>query len=164
MTRHRDSDAVENRHKIPGTASRRTVLGAMAAAGLLAGTSTSVTADEHDDNDDDETTIVLGGKVEYWFGLAPEEIEGEENPTIELVDGEDYEIVWINMDGESHDIAIQDEDEADLEEVDEEVDGVGETQTLEFTADEEMDTYYCTIHPETQIGDLEIVENDEDDD
>lgn len=151
--------------------SRRTILKGIAVASLLAGGTGLTAADEHDDevdddevDDDVEEPIVLGGKVDYWFGLSPEEYEGEENPTLELVDGETYEIVWINMDGEPHNIAIQDEDETDLEAVDDEVDEIGETQSLSFTASEEMDTYYCTIHPETQIGDLEIVEDDDDDD
>ena len=158
MTTKRDPTSTDS--------SRRTILKGAAAATLLAGTGNLAAAqdDDDDDNDNDEDIFVLGGHQEYWFGIAPEDIEGEENPTLELDDGEDYEIVWINMDGEPHNIAIQDEDEEHLEETDEEVDEIGETQTLSFTASEEMDTYYCTIHPETQIGDIDIVEDDEDND
>ena len=150
--------------------SRRTILKGAAAATLLAGTGNLAAAQDDDDddndndNDNDEGIFVLGGHQDYWFGIAPEDIEGEENPTLELDDGEDYEIVWINMDGEPHNIAIQDEDEEDLEEVDDEVDEIGETQSIEFTASGDMDTYYCTIHPEDQIGDLEVDNNDNDDD
>lgn len=59
---------------------------------------------------DPEYTIKLGGKVEAWKGIAPEAIAGEDNPTLELTEGETYTLYWVNVDGQPHNIAIEDSD------------------------------------------------------
>lgn len=150
---------------------RRTVLKAAAATGVLASVGgTAATAQDDEENDEDEPIpIVLGGKTEYWLGLAPEPIEGEENPTLQLEADQEYEIVWINLDGEPHELELLDEDEEQLEAADELVEPVGEVQRHEFTATEEVAAYRCTVHPTTMVADVEIgdgfdEELDDDDD
>lgn len=142
-------------------ASRRTFLKATAATGTVVTASSTVVAEDDEEDDGEETEeeprpIVLGGKTEHWFGLSPEPIEGEENPTLQLQVDQEYEMIWINMDGEPHELAILDEDENELEVAGEEVEPVGETQQLEFTATEETALYHCTVHPTTMVGDIEI--------
>lgn len=138
-------------------ASRRTFLKGVAATGAIASAGSSVAAEDDDEETEEEAIpIVLGGKTEHWFGLSPEPIEGEENPTLQLQVDQEYKITWINMDGEPHELAVLDEDETELEVAGEELDPIGETQQLEFTATEEMAIYYCTVHPTTMVGDIEI--------
>ncbi|MHC3438677.1 cupredoxin domain-containing protein [Natrialbaceae archaeon A-gly3] len=166
---------------------RRTVLKIASATGVVAGIgSLGAMADDHDEDDEDDEEaeevedeededeevedepipIVLGGKTDHWLGLVPEPIETEENPTLSVQADRDYEVVWINMDGEPHEFAILDEDGDELEVAGEEVEEIGEVQRFEFTATEELAGYHCTVHPETMVGDVELeeVEDDEDDD
>ena len=44
----------------------------------------------------------------FWL-INSSEIEGENNPTLLLEEGEDYTIEWINADGVNHDLQIWDE-------------------------------------------------------
>ncbi len=141
-------------------ADRRTVLrllGATAAATGLAGTTTAQDDDEtetDDGDEDDRLPIVLGGKREYWLGVAPEEIEGEENPTMELEDGQQYEIVWINLDGLEHELVVETEDGEELAASDSSEDA-GEAVSTTVDASDEMAEYYCSFHPDSMRGDVE---------
>jgi PGF-CTERM protein len=100
-------------------------------------------------------TIELGGDTAAWMGRAPESISGEENPTLELEAGQDYEIVWENVDGQPHNIAIRDSDGNNIEATPT-ITEQGATQTLSFTATEEMATYICEVHPTTMVGDVSV--------
>lgn len=96
--------------------SRRKFLKTAGAAALLGGSVAAVFAQEDDDGEEEEEipTFALGGRVEAWEGLAPSAIADQDNPTLEVVAGETYRIVWRNDDGEPHNIAILDEDDEPL--------------------------------------------------
>ena len=117
--------------------------------------------DEADAESDtpDNVELVFDGDTRAWIGREPADIEGEENPTLELEAGKTYTFTWENADGALHNIVFRDEDGDHLEET-ELMDEEGETQSLEFEATEEMAEYYCEIHPSTMVGDVEIVDED----
>lgn len=115
--------------------------------------------DETDTAEDDGTTdsadVRLDGDASAWRGRAPADIEGEENPTLTLEAGTDYTLVWENLDGVQHNFAIEDENGEDVLASDL-VGEKGATQTVEFTASEEMAEYYCQVHPTTMRGSIEV--------
>ena len=130
--------------------------------------------DEPDDDEENDaeaieiepgTDIELDAQTPGWVGIAPEEIEGEENPTLALQEGEDYTIGWPEEgDGASHNIEIRDEDDEVVDDLETEiVEEPSEDQVLEFTASEEMAQYICEPHETTMVGDFEIVANGNDD-
>ncbi|MHC3439469.1 cupredoxin domain-containing protein [Natrialbaceae archaeon A-gly3] len=129
--------------------SRRTIIRASAAAGVLGTLSSGVSAQQR--------RYELRGRVTNWLGVAPEEIEGVTNPTLEIVPGEEYEVVWENEDGVTHNFAILDDD-GDVVLSTDFVRSSGETQTVEFTAQEEFAEYLCQPHPNTMRGAFELVE------
>lgn len=133
---------------------RRTFLKAAAATGTIAGVGGIVTAQE------DTQTFELGGDSAGWEGRTPSSIEGETNPTLELEAGQTYEITWENVDGQPHDIVMLDESGEELVGT-EIIDEQGATQTFEFEATEEMVEYYCSVHPGTMRGDVQIGEAEE---
>jgi plastocyanin len=104
---------------------------------------------------DGATSYELGGQVPGWQGRAPRQIEGETNPALNLQPGTEYEITWENLDGSPHNIAILDGDGNELEAT-EIVSEQGATQTLTFTATEEMAEYLCQVHPNSMRGELAI--------
>jgi len=102
-------------------------------------------------------TFELSGQVSGWVGQSPPPIEGNTNPTLQMVAGKDYVIAWENMDGHSHNVAIGD-GEGNILERTEVVETTGTTQTLEFTATPKMKTYFSEFDPETMRGKIEIVQ------
>lgn len=100
-------------------------------------------------------TYRFGGEVRAWHGREPEAIADAENPTLELEAGEQYEVVWENMDGAPHDFTIQNADGGVLEQSEETAEE-GATASLTFTARPSMAQYICTIHPSTMVGDIEV--------
>ena len=102
--------------------------------------------------------VALEAHADGWIGGSPDELAGEENPTLEFEAGEEYVVGFVNADGNEHNFAILDADGAVLESTDtiEEEDDIA---TLEFTADEEMAAYVCESHDE-MAGDV-VVEGDE---
>ncbi|RQG95897.1 twin-arginine translocation signal domain-containing protein [Natrarchaeobius chitinivorans] len=152
------------------TTNRRTFLkGAVATAG------TAVVAGCNDDNgngngngDDDGngngeaaiepgTDIRFDGQTAGWEGLEPSEIEGEQNPTLVLEEGESYTIGWTEGDGSLHNIEIRDDggDVVDDLQTDE-VDDPGDDQILEFEASSEMAEYVCDPHETTMVGEIQV--------
>ncbi len=99
--------------------------------------------------------IYLDGYTEAWEGVAPEPIQGEQNPTLVLFEGNQYALTWENRDGALHDFTLWDDNQEALEST-EQIDQQGETLTLEFEATQEMAQYVCTVHPNTMIGDVQI--------
>ncbi|WP_207589668.1 cupredoxin domain-containing protein [Halomontanus rarus] len=97
------------------------------------------------------TTIQLGGETAGWVGVAPDYIEGETNPTLNLEAGEEYTVEWENLDGQAHNFAIEGSD------VQSEIITDG-TQTVEFAATEQMTAYYCQPHSESMRGDINLGE------
>ncbi|WP_440770904.1 PQQ-dependent sugar dehydrogenase [Natronorubrum sp. DTA28] len=107
------------------------------------------------DDPDEPQEFVFNGVIPAWFGMEPEEIDGEENPTLELTAGETYQFTWENGDGQPHNVVILDANDEILERT-EIVQEAGESQTLEFEATEEMDRYLCEVHPGTMVGAVQV--------
>lgn len=126
--------------------SRRRFL-SLAAAGTVAGISgvTGVKAQSQPE------TIRLGGEIAGWQGRAPESIAGETNPTLQLEAGTTYQVVWENLDGMGHNFVLLDSDGNALERTDV-MSEEGQTQSLTFTAREEMVEYVCQPHISTMNG------------
>ncbi len=104
-----------------------------------------------------ETHLVFEGHASRWHGLEPELIEGLANPTLVLEEGGEYVVEWVNEDGATHDLQIQDERDnvvdglaTDL------ISGRGERASLEFTASPEMTQYVCTLHRTSQRGRIRV--------
>ncbi|MXV63726.1 hypothetical protein GS429_17000 [Natronorubrum sp. JWXQ-INN-674] len=150
------------------THSRRTMLkltGAAAATALVAGCS------DDDDNGNGNgngnggfnmeagETIELNGLIGGWEGISPDEIAGEENPTLILEDGEDYEIGWPEGDGNDHNIEIWDENDELVEDyqTDTTTDTEpGDDQMIDITATEEMAYYVCEPHDNAMRGEIQV--------
>ena len=148
-TRYRSHQLIPtaNRPIVQADPSRRTFL-ALAATGALVGTGASgVQAQSQPE------TIRLGGKVSGWQGRAPERIAGETNPSLELETGQDYRIVWENIDGLGHNLALLD-DEGEVIKRTDVMSEQGETQTLTFTATDAMSEYVCQPHITSMHGSI----------
>ncbi|MFC4439489.1 MULTISPECIES: hypothetical protein [Natrialbaceae] len=101
-----------------------------------------------------EQILLAADEDEVWIGEEPSEIEGEENPTLELVAGWQYEIGYVNRGGDSHNLALwADDEERDATDVNEE-----EEQWLTVEASDDLTSYRCEVHPETMEGDIEVDE------
>ena len=147
MTEHSTDDGgarVTRRGFVRATAVGATATGAAATTGVAA---TEVSAQAQ--------TYRFGGEVEAWQARAPSAIEGEQNPTLELEAGQQYEVVWENLDGQPHDFTIQNDGGTNLAGTDL-VQQQGETASFTFTATPEMTQYICTVHPTTMVGDIEV--------
>lgn len=105
--------------------------------------------------EDGQADFALLGNASAWQGVAPDPIAGEENPTLRLAAGTEYVLVWENGDGVQHNFAIEAEDGTDLQASDL-VGEEGATQTVTFTATDDMAEYYCQVHPLTMRGEIEI--------
>lgn len=116
---------------------------------------------DDDDADPDEwegvDRIVLRGYQSHWEGVEPSHIEGDQNPTLVLFEGQEYTFEWINGDGLRHDLQIFDADNNLVEDYASEVlDNAEESTTMQVTATPAMARYICTFHSATQVGDIEI--------
>lgn len=131
--------------------SRRAFLGATLAAGA-ASVAYPVVAQEA------QPDFELGGRVSGWQGIAPDVIAETENPTLTLLEGEEYVLVWSNEDGRGHNFSIETEGGEDLLATDIIASG---SQTVEFTASAEMYEYYCQPHPQSMRGSIEITDDPE---
>ncbi|WP_440005682.1 cupredoxin domain-containing protein [Halomicrococcus sp. SG-WS-1] len=118
-------------------------LGALAAAGA----STSANAQAE--------TYRFGGEVVAWHGREPSSIANTDNPTLQLEPGQQYRVVWENLDGQPHNFTIRDDQGNELEST-ETTSEEGATLSLTFTATPEMSDYICTVHPTTMIGDIQM--------
>ncbi|MCU4744727.1 PQQ-dependent sugar dehydrogenase [Natronoglomus mannanivorans] len=146
---------LEEPNSRPPFPTRRRVLRAVAATGMVAGLGPAVLAQ-------DVEQFEFGGEAGGWQGRSPAAIDGETNPPLDLEAGQTYEVSWENLDGLPHDFTILDADGAELvgtETVDEE----GATETLEFEATGEMAEYYCSVHTEAMRGEIQIGDPTEED-
>ncbi|QLG29653.1 PQQ-dependent sugar dehydrogenase (plasmid) [Halorarum halophilum] len=155
-----DPDAERDESTSRWRTSRRSVLGAAAATGIGAGFAGAGFAQEQ------ATTIQLVGVTPGWqYEGDPNApyIAGDTtptegtitNPTFQFQPGQEYEVTWTNGDGQPHDFDIQDADGNTI--VDSELlSEQGATQTVTFTASEEMAQYICTVHPNTMVGDIQV--------
>ncbi|WP_255169046.1 PQQ-dependent sugar dehydrogenase [Natrononativus amylolyticus] len=137
------------------TTTRRTILQAVAAGTAVSVVTKAVAAQEALDGE-----IELGGRRSAWVGQAPDEIADERNPTLRLTEGQEYTLTWENLDGDGHNVVIEDEDGENFLSTDI-VSGVGTTQTVEFTAEAGMAEYYCAPHPSSMRGEIELVDGEE---
>ncbi|USZ68395.1 plastocyanin/azurin family copper-binding protein [Halorussus salilacus] len=123
-----------------------------AAVGASAGATRGASAQ---DEQEPAQTFRFGGEVAAWQGEEPSDIEGAENPTLELEAGTQYEVVWENLDGQPHDFVLQDDGGGNLAGT-EQMSEQGATRSVTFEATPEMTTYICTVHPTTMVGDVEV--------
>jgi hypothetical protein len=136
--------------------SRRSVLRATTAAtATVVGISGAATAATQ------QTTFELGGEVSGWQGQSPSSIEGETNPTLALTAGTEYEVIWENLDGAPHNFVIVNANGDTLVQS-EIVSEQGATQTVTFTASEEMTEYFCQPHSQSMRGTTNISTGTED--
>lgn len=140
-----DSDEQATSGGIVGVLSRRRVLSAAAIVGIAGGANSLVGGQEMGE-------IELEGYTGGWEGVTPAEIEGQTNPTLSLEAGVDYTVTWTNEDGQPHNFVLRDADGNDIVRSDIIEEG---SQTVEFTASEDMATYLCEVHPNTMVGDVE---------
>ncbi|WP_245853075.1 cupredoxin domain-containing protein [Natrinema ejinorense] len=104
-----------------------------------------------------ETQIEFDGQTSGWLGIEPDSIADQENPTLTLQEGETYEIGWTTGDGAPHNIAIYDENDDVVDDLQtEQVTEPGDDQWLEFEASSEMVTYICEVHPTTMVADIRV--------
>jgi len=149
--------------------SRRTALkvtGAAAATALIAGCSDDDNGGNGDDDgngDDGGIAIEPGTEIEFdaqtpgWEGIAPSDIEDEQNPTLILEEGEEYTMGWNEGDGSQHNIEIWDDDGEIVDDlVTDLASEGGDDQFLTFDASPEMAEYVCEPHTGTMIGDIVV--------
>ncbi|WP_380679341.1 ThuA domain-containing protein [Salinigranum sp. GCM10025319] len=114
---------------------------------------------------DGPTTIELGAQTTGWVGEAPSSIEGQTNPTLEMTAGEEYTVTFENLDGNLHDFHVLDSEGNEIAGAGAPEEGytdeIGATASVTFTATEEMAEYYCSAHPNSMRGDVEIVDDEE---
>lgn len=164
MSRTHDSDDGSDDSNGEASQSRRTLLKAAAAVGLVGGIGEGVLA--QDDETEVAETFELQGEIGGWVGVSPDYIEGEQNPTLVMEPGEDYEVIWENVDGASHNFAIEDESNNVFVETDY-ASSIGATESVTFTAEEGFDNYVCHPHRKTMRGQVvsdesELEREDED--
>ncbi|WP_394740665.1 hypothetical protein [Natronococcus roseus] len=114
--------------------------------------------DTHPDTWRDVAEIHLDAYVGGWVGVDPSHIDRVENPTLVLFEDRSYKISVENRDNVKHNLAIWDRaDERIGAYATDIVADTGATETLAFTATDEMATYICEHQPRIQLGDLEVV-------
>lgn len=149
--------------------SRRTLLKGTAATGALAGLSGTAAGEAREvlaeldaepaARQDDATArrFTLLGIVGGWTGVGPAEIDSRTNPPLRMVEGEQYEVYWINGDGNHHNFNLRNED-GDVVTATEIVEEQGGSQTVTFTAEPELEEYFCAPHPVQMRGPIEFVD------
>ncbi len=151
--------------------SRRTVLTFAGVTGAVALAGCGGPGDEDDDTNDEDVDddvdveewegveeFRFEGRTQAWTGVEPDLIDGEENPTLTLIDGQEYDFTWVNADGVTHNLEIRDGDDEIIDDyVSDDVSDEGDETTLEgVVASEEMDVYICRYHESTQVGDINV--------
>lgn len=134
-------------------ASRRRFLRTAGVVGSAVVGASGVVAAQGDQ--DVEQIIELTGYIPGWFGTRPNSIAGEINPTLTLEAGKRYEIRWTNGDGVGHSFIVRDSDGEWITGTTLAF-GTGTTESFQFTATEEMASYYCTVHPKQMRGNIEV--------
>lgn len=147
----------------PSAVSRRQVLrgGTGAALTALAGlsgcVSLQITTDPASGAKEDRE-FALGAEVSGWRGRRPEAMDGDINPTLNLIPNEPTKLTWRNLDGEEHKLVVEDSTGETMVESPE-TSSQGETVTMTFEAVRGMTTYRCTYHPVRMRGKLLVSGN-----
>lgn len=149
-------DGISRRTVLKGTAVTSTIAG-LGLSGVSIAQEDEGEAEEEVEESDAARTFLLVGIVGGWQGVGPAEIDARTNPPLRVVEGEDYEVVWINGDDAHHNFNIRNE-EGDVVEATEIVTEQGESQTVTFTAEPDMEEYFCAPHPVQMRGPIEFVE------
>ncbi|SEQ74158.1 plastocyanin/azurin family copper-binding protein [Natrinema salaciae] len=152
--------------------SRRTALkltGAAASTALVAGCSGGDEGNGNGNGDSedsgpveispDETIMLKATSSNTWEGKSPSGIEGQENPTLALKEGETYEIGWDENGGSvGHNIAIYNGDgEVHNGKKTEQTPDPGDGEMLEFEASSDTVEYVCVPHYQSGMaGDIEM--------
>lgn len=132
-----------------------------AGSATLAGISGCMgTGNEPEENTEweDISEFYFEGRIEAWTGIEPAIITGEDNPTLILFEGEEYDFRWVNKDGAIHTLEIWDDNDEIVDEyATESLDREGEEEVLaNVVSSPEMAKYVCRYHRTTQAGELEI--------
>lgn len=106
-----------------------------------------------------EVDIYFDGATRAWTGREPSSIDGEDNPTLTLYEGETYVLAWQNVDAAPHNVVIENDAGDNLIET-AIVSEQGAIQRVEFEATAEMTRYYCQVHPGSMEGVVEVVSPD----
>lgn len=101
-----------------------------------------------------DADFVFDGMIEAWRGRSPASIEGQDNPTLPLEAGQEYAVTWENVDGQPHNFALWNEAGDPLVQS-EIISEQGATQTVTFTATEDLSAYFSENHLEAQ-GDIQV--------
>lgn len=93
--------------------------------------------------------IRFSGQTQYWEGLQPSSIEGEQNPTLILETGETYSIGWTEGDGAAHNLELRNEagDVVNDYTTGQPVTDPGNEEIFEFEVVDEIALYRCQPHP-----------------
>ena len=91
-----------------------------------------------------------------WVGVGPEGFSEQENPSLTLEEGQEYEILWENRDGNRHQFAIVDADGEELAST-EPAETHGRVRSMVITARSEMSRYRCLFHTDAEEGEIEII-------
>jgi len=133
-----------------GGATRRRMLRTtgLAAVAVTAAGCTGGATDVPGIEIDPGTGILLEAHHEHWIGVEPAVIEDEQNPTLALEAGEDYEMGWVQGDGGLHNLEIWDENEelVDTHATNLTISPGEDGDWLEFTVSDEMAYYRCNPH------------------
>ncbi len=148
MSNHDNQPGKSDSNRPSGGIPRRQFLTAAAATGVVVSAGGFVHARQQGQE------IQLVGMVEAWEGVAPSDIEGQTNPTLTLTAGQDYTVTWENGDGQPHNFAIRDANGENIV-ASEVMSEQGTTQSVEFTATEEMAQYVCEVHPSSMVGEVQ---------
>jgi len=142
-----------SRRRLLAAATAAVALPTAASAAEFAATGEPATAATDAGTAAQQETFRLESHVNGWEAVAPDEIAGERNPTLRLTEGEEYRIVWENVDGISHNLIVRDESGERVAGT-ETVGTEGETRSVSFTATADLSGYRCGIHPSTMDGDI----------
>lgn len=117
-------------------------------------------SNESNETGDEQTQAIrLGAETAGWQGQAPSDIEDETNPTISLQAGTTYDLTWENLDGEEHELIVEDANGNEIAASDEsEQESETVSMTLEVTQEMagQSGIYYCEHHPEAMRGEFSV--------
>ncbi|ELZ19248.1 twin-arginine translocation signal domain-containing protein [Natrinema limicola] len=144
--------------------SRRTALkltGAAASTALVAGCSGGGNGNGNGNGNgggsdgveiESGTEVDFSGQTTHWEGLSPSSIEGAQNPTLILQEGEEYTFGWSEGDGANHNLEIRNSNGEIVNDLTtgDPVAEPGDDQVLTFEASSEMATYNCDPHPQME--------------
>ncbi|WP_238398200.1 cupredoxin domain-containing protein [Halorussus salinus] len=150
-----DGDESTGRDEPTSATDRRSVLRALGGVAALSAAprAASVGAAAQADR----TTVLLGARRDYWLGLQPRAIEGQQNPTLRLRQGDRYRVVWVNLDGARHRLRLLDGGGNVVNRTEESAQQ-GATRATRFRAREELASYECEFHPDEMRAAVELGE------